>query len=50
MKQSLTKLLETKMEDRKEGGNKKKQELNPMLPKESKKIWHQYEGVFWEEK
>lgn len=31
MKQRLTKLLEKKMEDRVEGGNKKKQELNPVL-------------------
>lgn len=50
MKQSLTKLLEKKMEDRKEGGNKKKRELNPMLQKESQRMWQQCEGVFWEEK
>jgi len=38
MKQSLIKLLEKKMEDRKEGGDKKKQNLNPMLQKESKRM------------
>lgn len=42
MKQSLTKLVK-KTEDRKEGGNKQRQELYPVLQKELKRMWHQCE-------
>lgn len=46
MKQSLTELLGKKME----GWNKKTQGLNPMLEKESKRMWHQCKRAFWVEK